>query len=88
MQHIYDSYGSKTVVSRGGDPLWAWDGSVFFEIESLNVHAVNTIGCGDAFSGGFVAAMVRGSSFEEALHNGIEAAAKNAQTLRPGALWD
>jgi tagatose 6-phosphate kinase len=88
MRKIYEEYGSKTIVSRGKSPLWAWDGSSFHEVEPLDVQAVNTIGCGDAFSSGFVAAMVRGSSFGEALHKGTDAAAKNAQSLRPGTLWD
>ena len=88
MEKLYETYNIKTIITRGSKDLWAYDGTHWYEKPSRKVNVLNTIGCGDAFTGGFVHAHVTDKTFSEALEIALDAAARNAATLTPGSLYD
>jgi len=58
----------------------------FFEIEVQPVKAVNSIGCGDAFTAGLASALADGANFREAIGEGCRCGALNAALIRPGVI--
>ena len=88
MRSLYEQYRIMTIITRGGENLWAFDGAQLYEIPSRKVKAQNTIGCGDAFTAGFVHAHLNNASFTASLYAGQDAASRNAATLTPGSIHD
>jgi 1-phosphofructokinase/tagatose 6-phosphate kinase len=58
----------------------------FFEVEVRPVKAVNSIGCGDAFTAGLASALEDGAGFREAISEGSRCGALNAALVRPGVI--
>jgi len=58
----------------------------FFEVEVRPVKAVNSIGCGDAFTAGLASALEDGAGFREAISEGCKCGALNAALVRPGVV--
>jgi len=58
----------------------------FFEIEFQSVKAINSTGCGDAFTAGLAAALENGAGFREAMSEGCRCGALNAVLVRPGVV--
>lgn len=83
-KNIFDTYGAKSVISRGKFDTWVYDGSEFFALPNKDVPVVNTIGCGDALTAGMTHRLLAGDSLKEAVSFGMECALKNAQSLRHG----
>ncbi len=86
---LYSEYGVHSVITRGKDSTLAFDGKKLLNINSesiLQEKVLNTIGCGDAFTAGFAAALADGSGFEAAVRQGIKCAALNAMTIQPGSI--
>ena len=86
---LYKEYGLLSVITRGKDSVLAFDGGKLLNISSESIpqeKVLNTIGCGDAFTAGFAAALADGSSFEEAVRQGIKCGALNAMTIQPGSI--
>ncbi len=78
-----DATGTACVVTLGGEGLIGWWSGVRREVQAFPVSVVDTIGAGDAFCGGFAAALDRGFGFSGALLRG--AAAGAAACSGPGA---
>ena len=78
-----DAAGAACVVTLGGEGLIGWWSGVRREVRAFPVSVVDTIGAGDAFCGGFAAALDRGLGFSGALLRG--AAAGAAACSGPGA---
>jgi len=79
------------ILTNGSRNILAASENNFFEINVPAVKAVNSIGCGDAFTAGFAAAMFPveendGVNFREAITEGIRCGALNAGLLRPGVI--
>ena len=86
---LYSEYGVQSVITRGKDSTLAFDGKKLLNISSESIpqeKVLNTIGCGDAFTAGFAAALADGSGFEAAVRQGIKCAAQNAMTIQPGSI--
>lgn len=86
---LYSEYGVHSVITRGKDSTLAFDGKKLLNMNSESIpqeKVLNTIGCGDAFTAGFAAALADGSSFEEAVRQGIKCGALNARTIQPGSI--
>ena len=67
-----NSLGSKLVVlTDGARGAWAFDGNKFFHVEIKKTKVVDTLGAGDAFSSGFIAAHIKGKNLKECLNWGI-----------------
>lgn len=72
------------VVTLGAGGAIAWEGGRLLEFRAHRVNAVDTVGCGDAFVGAMLAALVEGSSVERAIRFGNAAGALAA--TKPGAM--
>ncbi|MHA2143692.1 MAG: carbohydrate kinase family protein [Candidatus Thorarchaeota archaeon] len=76
------------VVKRGAKGAVATDGFEYCTSQIFDVHAVDTLGAGDAFAAGFITAWTRAERIEQALHVGNAVAAltitkKGAQKGQP-----
>ncbi len=88
MKELYDKYQTMTIITHGSKDLWAYDGVSWYEIPAKKVKAINTIGCGDAFTAGLVHAYINEQCFSQALDTALNAAALNATCITPGSLYD
>jgi 1-phosphofructokinase/tagatose 6-phosphate kinase len=83
-------YGCSIILTDGSRNVIAVNivdktgGEKLYEIPA--VQAVNTTGCGDAFTAGFACALDNGAGFEGAINEGIRCGALNAALLRPGVI--
>ncbi|MGF3057447.1 PfkB family carbohydrate kinase [Microbacterium sp. YY-01] len=67
---------ASVVHTRGGDGLTVYPQDAEpFEVAAFAIDVVDTTGAGDAFCGGFVAALARGESLESAARHGAAAGA-------------
>ena len=75
--------GSRKIIAADSDKM---SGNEFFEIEVQSAKALNSTGCGDAFTAGLAAALVEGAGFREAISEGARCGALNAALVRPGVV--
>jgi len=62
--------------------------NIFFVIDVKPIKAVNSTGCGDAFTAGFASAFENGMNFKDAINEGIRCGALNAGFEKPGVIQD
>jgi len=74
------------ILTNGSRKIIAADTNEFFEIEVQPVKAVNSTGCGDAFTAGLATALEEGVNFREAITEGCRCGALNAALFRPGVV--
>jgi len=74
------------VMRRGADGARAFDPDGVVDAPAFPVTAVNSVGAGDAFNGGFIAARLEGCSMREALRWGNAVAALKIQGTDARAL--
>ncbi|WP_455381807.1 1-phosphofructokinase family hexose kinase [Salinispira pacifica] len=86
MQELYSEYGTVTVLTRGGNETLYLDGEEVRSARPERIEPVNTIGCGDAFTAGFVLSWVSGASVSKAVEEGNRVAGLNARQVRPGTI--
>jgi len=79
-------YGCRIILTNGSRKILAADGGKFFEVEFAAVKAVNSTGCGDAFTAGLAAALQDGANFYEAIGEGARCGALNAGLVKPGVI--
>jgi fructose-1-phosphate kinase PfkB-like protein len=79
-------YNCHVILTNGSRKILAADRDKFFEFEFEAVKAVNSTGCGDAFTAGLAAALEDGADFREAIGEGARCGAKNAALIRPGVI--
>ena len=77
--------GSRTVVvSRGPEPLVlakaGCDSPLFFPVPTLDTPLLDSVGCGDALAGAFLALFIRTGDPEKAAQAGIVAAVEIARS--------
>jgi len=75
--------GSRNIMAADGDKV---SGNDFFEVEVQSVKAVNSTGCGDAFTAGLAAALGDKADFRAAISEGCRCGALNAAFVRPGVV--
>lgn len=74
--------GAATViVKRGGSGCAVFGGAGEFDTPAFDVHAVDTTGAGDCFAGGYLAALARGMSHDEAARVANAVGALNVQHM-------
>ncbi len=87
---INAKYGCRVILTNGGGKILAADGDNFFQADIQSVKAVNTTGCGDAFTAGLAAALenplTNKATFSGAIAEGIRCGALNAGLVRPGVI--
>lgn len=73
------------VVTRGADPTLAADAQGVYEVPAFAVTPVDTVGAGDAFTGGLAVATVEGKGLAEAIRfaNGAGALAATRRGAQP-----
>jgi 1-phosphofructokinase/tagatose 6-phosphate kinase len=76
----------RVILTNGSRKIIAADANDFFEIEVQPVKAVNSTGCGDAFTAGLAAALEDGAGFREAISEGRRCGALNAALVKPGVV--
>jgi fructose-1-phosphate kinase PfkB-like protein len=87
MLEVCQRYGCSVVLTDGSRKILAADnGDNFFEMDIQPVKAVNTIGCGDAFTAGLASALEDGKDFRGAITEGIRCGALNAGLIKPGVI--
>jgi 1-phosphofructokinase/tagatose 6-phosphate kinase len=84
-------YKCRVILTNGSQKIIAADVDKmsidkFFEIEVRPVKAVNSIGCGDAFTAGLASALGDGAGFREAINEGCRCGALNAALVKPGVI--
>jgi tagatose 6-phosphate kinase len=79
-------YKCGVILTNGSRKIIAANTNEFFEIEIQSVKAVNSTGCGDAFTAGLAAALENGAGFREAISEGCKYGALNAALVRPGVV--
>jgi fructose-1-phosphate kinase PfkB-like protein len=79
-------HNCRVILTNGSRKTLAADRDKFFEVEFESVKAVNSTGCGDAFTAGLAAALEDGADFREAIGEGTRCGAKNAALVRPGVI--
>jgi 1-phosphofructokinase/tagatose 6-phosphate kinase len=75
--------GSRKIIAANPDIL---SGDDFFEVDFQSVKAVNSTGCGDAFTAGLASALEDGADFRSAISEGCRCGALNAALVRPGVI--
>lgn len=92
LKNVSGQYNCDFVITRGTKSTLAFcrGSNSFIECENYelaeNQKVVNTIGCGDAFTAGFVSALLDKNDFEECLKEGAKCGKLNAICLRPGSI--
>ncbi|MFA5087816.1 MAG: 1-phosphofructokinase [Candidatus Omnitrophota bacterium] len=74
------------MISLGGQGAVASDGEEIWKAVPPRIKCRNSVGCGDAFIGGYVYGIHRGKTLKEALRLAVAAGAANSASLRPGAV--
>jgi 1-phosphofructokinase family hexose kinase len=76
----------RVVVTAGGGPSIASDGTTFWSIPTPSVQVVSAIGSGDAFAAGLAAGLADRHSFPDACRLAAACGAANAMTARAGEI--
>jgi fructose-1-phosphate kinase PfkB-like protein len=76
----------RIILTNGNKKILASDGDNYFETEIQPIKAVNSIGCGDAFTAGLAVALEDGAGFSAAINEGIRCGALNARLIKPGVI--
>jgi len=83
---ISQKYKCNIILTDGGKKIIAAEQDNYFEIGIEPIKAVNTIGCGDAFTAGLAAALSDGADLITAIQEGKRCGALNAGLLKPGVI--
>jgi len=83
---LAQKYKCKIILTNGSRKILAVEKENYFEIDVPAAKAVNTTGCGDAFTAGFASALEEGADFTTAINEGIRCGALNAGLERPGSI--
>jgi len=84
-------HNCRVILTNGSREIIAAEADKFFEIKVQPVKAVNSTGCGDAFTAGLAAALEPlvpgdGAGIREAISEGCKCGALNAALVRPGVV--
>ncbi len=74
------------IVTRGTEDTIAADDGTLFRQPIEKLHPVNTTACGDSFAAGFLNEYLKAKEFSVALKAAAWCAARNAQSIVPGAI--
>lgn len=83
---LYETFASRVILTRGPYPIWYFDGHTLREVPPERVEAINTIGCGDAFTAGLLDSMLSGKDLQRSVVQAVHFGALNAACIRPGSI--
>lgn len=85
LKDIYDNYGACSVITRGKNDTWIYDGKQFKTVcHRIKLPVVNTIGCGDTLTAAMTHRLLEGEDLAEAVQFGMECATRKASHLEQG----
>ncbi|MDR0463634.1 MAG: PfkB family carbohydrate kinase [Treponema sp.] len=84
---ISRKYKCRIILTNGSKNIITAAENKYFETAVPAVKAVNTTGCGDAFTAGLAAALENGVDFNTAINEGIRCGALNAGLEKPGVIY-
>ena len=79
---ILNTYGGNNqvmVVTRGSKGSVAYDGHQFYEYGIIPCEVIDTLGAGDSYVAGFIAAMLEGKEIIQCMENGAKQASITIQ---------
>jgi len=79
-------YNCCVILTNGSRDIIAADGDYLYRSDFGSIKALNSTGCGDAFTAGLAAALEDGAGFKDAIGEGARCGALNAGLLRPGVI--
>lgn len=79
-------YGTELVVTRGKESIWFNEDGQPAEEPIVPAQVINPIGSGDSFTAGLAHVMLNGGSLREAVREGAQLGAQNAENLKVGSL--
>ncbi|KAL7720702.1 Tagatose-6-phosphate kinase [Entamoeba marina] len=82
-------HGTIVILTQGDKPTIVYENGkkILIEVQKIN-HIKNVIGCGDAFTAGFVSGLLQKKSLQESIEIGHSSATRNAETILPGDIID
>ena len=86
MLDVVQKYGCRVILTDGSRKIRAAEEGSYFDVGIQPVKAVNSTGCGDAFTAGLASALEDGAGFREAIKEGIRCGAQNAALVKPGVI--
>jgi len=86
MQDVCKKYKCRIILTDGSRKILTADNRNYLEIDIKPVKTVNSIGCGDAFTAGFAAALSEEADLNAAISEGIRCGALNASLIKPGVI--
>jgi 1-phosphofructokinase family hexose kinase len=86
LMNTAQKYNCRVILTNGSRKILAADMDNFFEVDIQPVKAVNTTGCGDAFTAGLAAALEDGANFRDAIAEGVRCGALNASLVKAGVI--
>jgi tagatose 6-phosphate kinase len=83
---LYRQLGIHTIITNQEREIIFNQGSEIQTLKPRRIEPVNTTGCGDAFTAGFVSEYARNEDMYRAVRKGEECAQKNALLVQPGRI--
>lgn len=71
MERLHESGAEIVALTDGLRGAWAYDGKEFLHVDSRKEKVADSLGAGDAFTSGFIAAHLKGKNLQECLEWGI-----------------
>lgn len=84
IKQLFQEYHTVTILTRGRHGVLFLNQSELMTLPAEMIEPVNTIGCGDAFTAGFMAGWLESHQINSAIIKGMETAKLNALSLKPG----
>lgn len=84
LKEISDHFNCAFIITRGAKSTIAADRGSILIVESIQIKALNPIGCGDAMTAGLAQGILEGLSLKHAIEKGRDYATLNALTIHPG----
>jgi fructose-1-phosphate kinase PfkB-like protein len=85
---IAKKHDCRIILTNGSRKIFSIERDKFFETKIESVKAVNTTGCGDAFTAGLASALEDGLDFRGAINEGVRCGVLNAGFIKPGVIRD
>jgi tagatose 6-phosphate kinase len=83
---LYRQLGIRTIITNQEHEIIFSQGPAIHSIHPRRIEPVNTTGCGDAFTAGFVSEYAKSEDMFRAIGKGEECARRNALLVQPGRI--
>ena len=87
MLELHNEYNIKCIITDGKNPILYMDNGKVYTKQTENIIPVNTTGCGDSFSAGFLSSYSKNNNMKASIEDAIKCAVKNALLVKPGIIY-